>query len=277
MLQRMDEILKKAAEKHYGVAAPNVFNRDTVQAVFEAANKCSSPIVIDCAGKFDLELIADVVKYYSDKYFQIPVALQVDHSKTFEVAVKAIRAGFTSIMVDRSEKPFEENIRETAELAKIAHAAGASIEAELGHVGQGADYEKTKNILLTEPSEAIEYVKRTSVDCLAVAVGTAHGKYAATPVLDFERLEKLRACLEVPLVLHGGSSTGDENLKKAVELGITKVNLYTDLVIEGGNKVKEYIANEKLPNYFDICQKGIAGYKELLIHYIKLFNSLGRI
>ena len=132
-------------------------------------------------------------------------------------------------MVDRSTLSFEDNVAQVADVVRIAHAVGVSVEAELGHVGQGVEYEATRDAGLTHPEEAAEFVERTGVDCLAVAVGTSHGVYKGTPHLEFDLLSTLASDLEIPLVLHGGSGTGDENLRRAVKTGIQKVNLYTDL------------------------------------------------
>lgn len=277
MLVRMDVILNKAAEEGYGVVAPNVFNMESVKAVFEAASEMRAPVILDCSERFDLEVVAELTRYYDKKYPEVVAALNLDHGKTFAAAVRAIRAGFTSVMVDRSQAPFEDNVRETAEIVKMAHAVDVAVEAELGHVGQGVNYEKDRDAGLTRPEEAVEYVKRTSVDCLAVAIGTAHGRYVGTPRLDYDRLVKIKAALSIPLVLHGGSSTGDENLKKAVELGITKVNLFTDLSTAGTKNAKDYFAKEEYPNMVGLFQKASEGYKKMLKHYMTLFGSAGRV
>lgn len=276
MLVPMNVILEKAARENYGVAAPNVFNMDTVLATFQAASELKAPLIIDCADKFDLEVIGELTRFYEKKYPEVPVALNLDHGKTYGAAVRAIKAGFTSVMVDRSQMPFEDNVRETAEIVKMAHAVGVSVEAELGHVGRGSNYSEDRDAGLTAPADALKFVEKTSVDCLAIAIGTAHGQYVGTPVLDYDRLMQIRKIVSVPLVLHGGSSTGDENLKKAVELGIAKVNLSTDLNMAGAKQVKELIGREASPSLLAITLEGAAGYKEMLKHYMKLFNSAGR-
>ena len=194
-------------------------------------------------------------------------------------------------MVDRSELPFEENVREVTEIVKIAHALNVSVEAELGHVGQGCEYEQTREAGLTNKDEAVEYVRRTGADCLAVSVGTSHGPYKGTPKLDFELLAALDKLVEIPLVLHGGSGTGDENLAKAVQTGIQKVNLCTDLSTAGLEAMKAYLGvdydsmakkNElgefgnPSANMWDGDIAAAAGYKQKLMHYMKLFGSAGR-
>ena len=249
MLRTMDIILNKAKEEGYGVPAPNVFNQDTIEAAINVASKMRSPIIIDFGEMVDdgsMYEIGQIVKFYSNKFPEVPVALNLDHGKTFESAARAIRAGFTSVMVDRSELPFNENVRETKEICKMAHASGLSVEAEIGHVGQGVKYDEDRDKGLTRVEEAIRFVELTGVDCLAVAIGTAHGPYIGTPKLDFDRLVELRKEVKVPLVLHGGSSTGDENLKKAVKLGISKVNLATDLFTAGVEHIKKLLKTKKI-------------------------------
>ncbi|HHW17322.1 MAG TPA: class II fructose-bisphosphate aldolase [Firmicutes bacterium] len=276
MLIRMDIILRKAQEEGYGVAAPNVFDGDSVRSCFEAALELRAPMVIDAGQSVDLEYIADVTRFYAERYPEIPVSLNLDHGKSFDAACRAIRAGFTSVMVDRSQAPFEENVRETREIVKMAHAVGVSVEAEIGHVGQGANYSADRDAGLTRVEDAVEYVKQTGVDCLAIAIGTAHGKYVGTPRLDFDRLVAIRKAVSIPLVLHGGSSTGDENLARAVQLGITKVNLATDLMVAGAKAAKEFVNANEDPRLPQVVKAGMEGYKAELIRYMKLFGEENR-
>lgn len=277
MLISMDKILNQASKEGYGIAAPNVFNQDMILAAFEAASEVKSPLILDCLGSTDLYAMAELTRFYCRKFPNVPVALNLDHGKTFEEAVEAIRAGYTSVMVDRSQLPFEENVRQTAEIVKIAHAVGVSVEAELGHVGRGINYDEDRDKGLTTVEEAVEFVKRTKVDCLAVAIGTAHGRYIGTPRLDFERLANLKENIQVPLVLHGASSTGDENLRKAVEIGISKVNISTDLKVAGAEEVKRYFDEEEFHDFLALTQRGITGWKNMLKHYMILFHSNNRI
>ena len=181
---------------------------------------------------------------------------------------------------------------QVADVVRIAHAAGVSVEAELGHVGQGVEYEATRDAGLTHPEEAAEFVERTGVDCLAVAVGTSHGVYKGTPHLEFDLLSTLASDLEIPLVLHGGSGTGDENLRRAVKTGIQKVNLYTDLgeawlqALKREIAIHEGTAEEVTEDDFKNAKKKITqlmedscknGYQKKLMHYMELFDSAGRI
>ena len=173
-------------------------------------------------------------------------------------------------MVDRSSLPYEDNVAQVKELVKVAHATGVSVEAELGHVGQGDNYAVDGKQMLTDPQEAKKYIEETGIDMLAVAVGTAHGEYVGTPHIDFDRLEEIKKVTGHPLVLHGGSGSGDENLAKACTLGINKVNIYTDLAKAAVKKVKE------MPRAGMIWPAIISGIKEQIGYYIELFGGKGK-
>ena len=275
MLVTMKEILIKAKEGGYGVTAPNINNEDTLRAAIEAAEEMHAPMILDVgySSNPDIVFFGRMCESLA-KESNVPVCINQDHGSTFESAIWCIRAGFTSIMVDRSSKSFEENISEVAELTRIAHAVNVSVEAELGHVGEGLHYDSDRNAALTDPILAKEFVERTGIDCLAVAIGTAHGEYSGTPYLDFDLLEKIRSNVSIPLVLHGGSGTGDENLARATRNGISKVNLATDLYKSGafrwndnggksGSCINASIGYEYIKD----------GYKDMLKHYIKLFDQ----
>ena len=291
MIISMGELLKKAKKEGYGVAAPNVFDSLSVKACFETADKLKAPVILDCAGLPFLEEVADLARFYERKYSNVPAALNLDHGGPYEEIVCAIKFGFSSVMIDRSTLPYEENAREVKEVVKMAHAAGVSVEAELGHVGQGFEYESTRDGGLTDPKEAMDFVKETGIDCLAVAVGTSHGAYKGEPHLEFELLKELHETIPVPLVLHGGSGTGDDNLKKAVETGIQKVNLFTDLCTAGVQSMCGYLGidwscmaegkgSTELANMkANMCDAGLAakeGYARALEHYMKLFGGEGQ-
>jgi len=254
----------------------------TVSAVFEAARELRAPIILDCVEMNDIEAVADITRFFAaTRYPEVPTALNLDHGRSFDVCAKAIRAGFTSVMIDCSKLPLDENIQITSEVVKMAHAAEVSVEAELGRVGSARNYAEDRTAPLTDPAEAVEFVKRTSVDCLAVAVGTAHGLYEGeTPELDFERLAELRRAVPVPLVLHGGSSTGDDKLALAVKTGISKINLFSDLSSAGTNAIKSLLAGGKttslgfLPLSM-VYGAGVEAYKQMVMHYIEVFGSRG--
>lgn len=275
MLVNMCEILQKSREGKYGVVAPNICNEDSARAAIQVAEENNAPIILDVIFNVtpDIELLGKIVRDMAEKA-TVPVALNLDHGGTFEQAMIAIRAGFSSIMVDRSSLPYEQNVAEVSELVKIAHAVGLSVEAELGHVGVGAQYDEDRNAGLTDPAQAKAYVEATGVDALAIAIGTAHGKYVGTPYLDFDLLEKIYAEVDVPLVLHGGSGSGDKNLAKATSMGITKVNIGTDLFQAGIDNLVAH--HEELKRAHLGYELMAEGYKAKLLHYMKLFNQCGK-
>lgn len=292
MMEPMHELLQEAKKGGYGIPAPNVYNRFTIEAALQAADELNAPVILGCPGVFGIEEVGELARYYERKYPHVPFAVNLDHGGPFDHLIRAIRAGFSSVMVDRSTLPYEQNVAESKEIVKIAHAVGVSVEAELGHVGQGVEYEATRDAGLTHPEEAAEFVERTGVDCLAVAVGTSHGVYKGTPHLEFDLLSTLASDLEIPLVLHGGSGTGDENLQRAVKTGIQKVNLYTDLgeawlqALKREIAIHEGTAEEVTEDEFKNAKKKITqlmedscknGYQKKLMHYMELFDSAGRI
>lgn len=293
MLVPMKDLLVDAKQGGYGIAAPNVFNMETVEATFQAARELRSPIILDCAPAHGIEEVGAIVQFYANKYPEVTAALNLDHGDTFEAAILAIRTGFTSVMVDRSTLPYEKNIAEVKEIVKIAHSVGVSVEAELGHVGVGTDYDKTRDTGLTDPEQASDFVEQTNIDCLAVAIGTSHGTYKGEPYLEFELLETIQKNTDIPLVLHGGSGTGDANLQKAIALGIQKINLFTDLnksgmeylhnylkreVSEGfeGNNSDEFSEKVLKLNIREASKASTKGYKKALMYYMKLFGSDGK-
>lgn len=277
MLVTMKEILDRAKAGDYGVTAPNVQSEDTVRAVIEVAEELNAPMIIDVNAFIhsDLPWFINMIRDLASKS-PVPIAINLDHGKSYEDVMLGIRSGFTSIMVDRSSLSYEENLEQTKEVVKMCKPLGMSVEAELGHVGMGNNYAVDGVNNLTDPAEAAQFIKDTGVDCLAVAVGTAHGRYKGTPHIDFERLAEIsKACGDTPLVLHGGSGTGDENLQKAVHSGIQKVNLATDLIVAGEKALEEFI---KDPNFdkWKLIPTFKQGYKDKLAHYVKLFDQAGK-
>ncbi len=272
MLVTMKDILIKSREGKYGVVAPNVSNEDTARAAIEAAEENRAPIVLDILYKVnpDIPFFAHICIEMAH-HASVPVAINLDHGGTFEQAIIAIRAGFSSIMVDRSSLAFEDNIAEVKKLVDIAHAVGVTVEAELGHVGSGANYAQDGVTGFTDPAQAAEYVERTGVDALAIAMGTAHGKYVGEPKLHFDILKACYEAVDVPLVLHGGSGSGDQNLARATREGITKVNIGTDLYQAG---IDALVANadklQRANNAYDVFREA---YKQKLVYYIKLFRQ----
>jgi len=230
MFVPMKTILDAAYAGGYGVPALPGQNEVQIRATIEAAAATNSPLIFLTGNRGDAEFNHYMVKRFAEEV-DIPVALCLDHSPSFEDCVMGIRTGCSAIMADRSKLSFEDNVAQVSELAKIAHAVNVSIEAELGHVGQGSNYAEDGVSSLTNPEEAKKFFELTGIDCLAVAVGTAHGVYVGTPHIDFERLRDINAACGKPLVLHGGSGSGDDNISKSCTMGISKVNIVTDVMI----------------------------------------------
>ncbi len=292
MIVTMDKILKKAKNGRYGIAAPDAYSSTSVMACFQAAVNQKAPLIISCLGTTNMEETADITRFYAKKYPEAVVALHLDHGGAYEEIMTALRNGYSSVMIDRSKLPFEENVKEVKEVVRVAHAMGVSVEAELGHVGTGIEYEKTRDSGLTHKDEARQFVEETEVDALAVAVGTSHGVYKGTPRLEFTLLREIAALVNVPLVLHGGSGTGDENLKKCISCGIQKINLFTDMANPAGEAMALYMRGEsskdpdiaaalemfqgKKRNFYVAPMVGAEVYRRKLEHYIQLFGSSGK-
>lgn len=274
MLVSMVELMKKAREGGYCVPAPAVENEHSVRACIEAAEQKNSPVIMISLFKVNPDIVTfgHLVQEMAMKA-KVPVAMCQDHGATYEEAIWAIRAGFTDVMVDRSTLPFEENVEKIKEIVKVAHAVGVGVEAELGHVGMADNYDGSQG--LTVPEEAVRFVEETGVDTLAVAIGTAHGTYKGVPKLDFELLKELREKVNVPLVLHGGSGTGDENLRKASAAGICKLNISNDLK---KGAISALTSQEDLMGMgaYKMYAKLAEGYKNTLLHYIDICGSANK-
>lgn len=285
MMEAMHELLQEAKRGGYGIPAPNVYNRFTMEACLQAAHELNAPVILGVPGVFGIEEMGELARFYERRYPTVPFAVNLDHGGPFEHIIRAVRSGFTSVMVDRSTLPYDQNVAESKEVVKIAHAVGMSVEAELGHVGQGNEYAETRDAGLTHPEEAVSFVEETGVDCLAVAVGTSHGAYKGTPHLEFELLETIAKSVDVPLVLHGGSGTGDDLIAKAISCGIQKVNLWTDLSQASNMAVKAKIESDYAPDVDPDKKKissweydmiGAEAYKEALKHYMHVFGCVGK-
>ena len=275
MLLTMKELLDHAKKNGYAIAAPNVDNEHNLRAAIEAAEEMNSPVILGVPFRSnpDIQYFGRMIHDLAIRS-SVPIAVNLDHGGSFEDCVQAIRAGFTSIMVDRSQLSYEENVEQVKELVKIAHAANVSVEAELGHVGSGDNYEVDGHTAFTVPDEAVRFVEETGVDCLAVAIGSAHGVYKGTPTIHFDLLKELHEKVKVPLVLHGGSGTGEENLSRAAKEGICKVNLSNDLrraAIE--ELLKQDLHGNGVYGMYRYLSKG---YKEKVKYYMGILGSENR-
>ncbi len=231
-LAKVNQVLQHATENHYGVAAVNVFNYETVKWVAEAANREKIPVIIQLYPGFEKYIALKHVAAFARDFAEnspIPIAVHLDHSASYEIAVGGIKAGFPSIMVDGSALPYEENVEVTSAVVRTAAVFGVDVEAELGHVGSGANLDDIVNSdHYTNVDQAVEFVERTGCGSLAVAVGNAHGAYVQTPNLDFDRIAALRKAVKVPLVLHGCSDIPHDQLQESVRLGMSKFNIATE-------------------------------------------------
>ncbi len=236
MLVPLDQLLMEAEKENFAVMAPDFISIHMLKLELQIADELNTPIIASYPS-----LPIDGLRRYKAwtkkllklcDQARVPVCLHLDHGKSVEVCLKAIEAGFTSVMIDGSALPFEENVRVTKTIVEAARKKGVTVEGEIGHVGSGkALIEKGGDSnLLTDPEEAVRFAELTGVDCLAISIGTMHGDYKGEPKIDFERLQKIKKMVHVPLVLHGGSGTGDENIKQAVSLGIRKINLFTEFL-----------------------------------------------
>ena len=274
MLVPMKAILDAAHRGRYGVPALPGFNEIQIRAAIEAASEARSPLVLLTSNGGDPVFTHGIAKYFADKS-DVSVALCLDHSPSFDDCVAGIRTGVTAIMVDRSKLPYDRNAEEVRELAKIARAAGVSVEAELGHVGSGMNYAVDGINALTEPGPAAAFIEETGIDALAVAVGTAHGVYSGTPHIDFARLAEIDAACGKPLVLHGGSGSGDANISKACTMGIAKVNIVTDVLASAyrASTAGDYSGNG-IHRFFPAIFKAI---RESALRAFEVTGSVGKM
>lgn len=228
------ELLLQANREGYAVGAFNANNMEIIQAIIEAAEKENSPVIMQAsqgAIKYaGLEFITGMVKIAAGAT-RVPVALHLDHGTDFDQVVRCIRSGFSSVMYDGSKLPLEQNIAITNKVLEITRPIGVSVEAELGKIGGTEDnvYVSDREAMYTDPEEARYFVEKTGVESLAIAIGTAHGQYHGDPKLDFERLKKIKDLVKIPIVLHGSSGVSDESVRKAISLGVCKVNIDTNI------------------------------------------------
>ena len=275
MLVNLNDVLKDAQKNHYAVGLFNTTDTDMLQGAIDAAEELRSPIIIGTAEVLlpsgELQLIAPSI-IHAAKRASVPVVVHFDHGLTFDRCMEAIQLGFSSIMFDGSLGETEENLKATREIVKIAHSLGITVEGEIGHVGEASACDNDAVDMYTTPQEAIDFVNATGVDALAVSIGTAHGAYKTAPKLDIERLKEIRAAIDTPLVLHGGSGLTDDDFKNSIKGGIAKVNIFTDLCVAGNKAMKE---NEGKA-YLEIRDAKVAEIKKTVMNKMMLFGSNGR-
>ncbi len=277
----MSEILQAAIEGRYAVGAFNFTALAGVQAAAQAAEEERSPLILQIhpAGIDALGLPYVMASVEAARHTGVPITLHLDHSRDLKSVETCVRAGFASVMIDGSSLPLAENVDLTAGAVQIAHAEGVFVEAELGRVGSGEEEvgEAYRACYLTDPEEAVAFVEQTGVDALAVAIGSAHGLYSFEPKLDFSRLQEIRSCVTVPLVLHGGSDLPEDQIRRAVELGISKINVHTDSIRAYDGAVRKFISESSeliWPGH--LLTAGRSAIKELVRSKMRLFGSAGK-
>ena len=275
MLVNSNDMLQKAWREGYAIPSPDFVDSNSVRAYAQVAHKFHAPLILSFAEvhleQLSIEEAAMLGKYYAEKY-EAPIALHLDHGTKLETVEESIRCGFTSVMIDASSKELDENIRLTKEVCQLAHAHGVTVEAEIGHVGTEEDNNPhaMSESVYTEVASAKQLVDETGVDSLAVSIGTVHGTYKGEPHINFERLAELNAALQMPLVLHGGSGSGDENLARCAQGGVAKVNLYTDFIVAARDAVYEQHPN----NWVDLLNTGDEAMREVLRRYYKVLRCV---
>lgn len=274
MLINSKKVFEQAKKKGFAIPATNFIDLDSARAYVEVAEERGLPLLLAFAQShkdiISLEEAAVIGKFFAENA-KVPIILHLDHGADPEYIYKAIELGFKSVMIDASEESFEKNVEVSKQVVDFAHKYDVTVEAELGHVGAN-DISESDNLtesIYTEVKDVIKFVDETGVDSLAVSIGTAHGVYKGEPKLSFDRLEEIREMSDIPLVLHGGSSTGDENLNRCATSGIVKINIYSDFINGAYNAIKDSDAS----NYIEMKNTANTKMKEILNHYYDVFNT----
>lgn len=282
MLYTMNNLLKVAKENQFAVPAFNICSYDMMKAIMEEVEAQNAPVI--------LEIHPDEIAYLNDEFVaaakdyahnsKVPVVIHMDHGGSVKDVMRAIRNGYTSVMIDASTQTFEDNMSLTKEVVKLAHDVNVSVEAELGTIGNNGSAEGgSANIIYTDPNQAEEFVKETGIDTLAVAIGTAHGLYPKdmTPKLNIELLKELNERIDVPFVLHGGSGNPDSEVSEAVKYGVAKVNLSSDLKSVFFDALREVLTkNPEMYEPGDVFPEANDKVKEVVKHKLHVLNTIGK-
>lgn len=277
MLATLKEVLTKAQAQKYAVGNFDVYNTELLFGVMRAAEKANSPVILAYGGGFDS---MSPIEHYSKQLRSvaecspIPVVLMWDHAASQEEIDTAIRCGFTSVMMDASSQPFEDNIRETKIVVEKCKDKGISVESELGHVGDEHAVFDPSVYAYTDPAQAAEFVERTGIDALAIAIGNQHGVYTSAPQINLDVLERVRANVSVPLVLHGASGIGEKDIQACIDRGITKVNIHTELCQAAATALAAEAP--KNAHYHDLCRAQLAAVEARTKEKIYLFRTDGK-
>jgi fructose-bisphosphate aldolase, class II len=280
MLVNTKSMLRKARKEGYAVGAFNTSDLEITRAIIEAAVEAKSPVIVQTSEKAidyaGLEQIATIMRQLAEEA-SVPVAVHLDHGKSFERAKDCIAHGYTSVMIDVSRLTTDQNIEICQKVVAMAHPKDVCVEAELGIISGKEDYVKALESQLTDPDEAVVFVGETGVDSLAVSIGNAHGIPAAKEIFDLDRLEAIGKKVTLPLVLHGASSTHPARIKRAIELGVAKINIDTDVRLAFNNNLRHFLVSH--PDVYDpreILTEAAEGVKKIVMHKMKLFGSVGK-
>lgn len=284
MLVNMNDVLRPAKANKYAVGLFNAVNLELARGIIAAAESTRSPVIMGTAEVLLPYGPLEEVSYYlvpMAKRASVPIVVHLDHGLSYDTCVKALKLGFTSVMYDCSTDTYEENVRKVKEMADIAHSYGATIEGELGHVGdnegsaEGSSHLADPSAFFTDPKLAKDFVDRTGVDALAIAVGNAHGAYKLPPKLDFERIRTIANTVDVPLVLHGGSGLTDDDFKQAIKEGISKVNIFTDINVAAVKaEFRKFSSMDK--GLIDLIPAAVEAVKQETMKKLQLFSSDGK-
>lgn len=276
MLVTTKDMLDRAFAEGYAIPSPDYVDSNSVRAYAQVAGEFHAPLILSFAEvhleQLSIEEAALLGTFYAERT-DAPIALHLDHGVHMDVIEEAIARGFTSVMIDASSEDLSENIRRTKAVVDLAHAHGVTVEAEIGHVGteeEGNPHALSENVY-TEVAAAKELVDATGVDSLAVSIGTKHGAYKGEPHINFERLAELKAALDIPLVLHGGSGSGDDNLARCAQGGVAKVNLYTDFIVAA----RDAVYDQHPDNWVKLLNVGDEAMKRVLRHYYRVLRCVG--
>jgi len=282
MLMNMKELLAVANKNNFAVPAFNISDYNMFNGIMEASEEKNAPVIIaihpDELSHISTEMVKGIIERIHKS--PIPAVVHLDHGASFEQVVTAIQAGFTSVMIDASSQPYEGNIATCQKVVEVAHAVNVSVEGELGTIGNTDSVETTSpdEILYTDPEQAKDFIEKTGIDCLAVAIGTCHGIYPKDkkPELRIDILDEIKKIVEVPLVLHGGSSNKDSEIAKSVEHGVNKINISSDIKAAYYKKMREVLKDESLREPNQIQPPCVAAMKEVAYQKIELFQADGK-
>ena len=280
MLVTLKEILSQSIENKYAVGAFDSVDPILTESIIAAAEEKGVPVILMFVeSNFD---IPSADRFFRDalsrcREASVPVCLHLDHGSSFEAVMKAIHYGCSSVMIDGSALPFEENVSLTKRVVEVSHACGVSVEAEIGHVAGGEGNTNDGNVAdesaYTKIEDAVKFYEETGVDALAVAVGTVHGVYKGVPKLDFERLKRLREVIPVPLVMHGGSGLSADDFRESIRCGINKINFYTGMGIAGADAVHEYLNSVQHGDISALISIGAAACGEVVKEHLNIFGT----